>query len=139
MAAIIAQGGFNESPKLLEQYNSNLQAAVNRITRVLSDVNSVILDDATVQDIKRAARMASELGLQFGVQPSRLQLSRPEWRQVVVIGKEFHDCINADKSPGSKVGVDLVVCPGLNRIGDGKGDMSTRLCLLPCEVYPLPA
>ena len=137
MASILTGESAGEGGSLRRLNSANIQRTVDRISTVLSDISSSGLGMEAQAMVRKIARLTSELALQFGVQPSHLSLSLPARKQLVEIGKEFHDCIDGDINRGDRVLVDLVVSPGLNRVGDGKGSTERR-ALMPCEVFPLP-
>jgi hypothetical protein len=104
---------------------------------LLNKVSETPISKQIEDQIAQIASLASELGLQCGVQPAQLQLFTPSRGQEVQIGDEYHDYADGDSQRGSIVTVDLVLSPGLNRIGDGRGDMNTKIRLVPCEICPV--
>lgn len=117
----------------------NIRQTVNRIMGVLSDVsrlsNSLIRSEVE-DEILQMVNLAREIALQFGVHSAQLQLSFPNRGEQIQIGEEFHDCEDGDRYKGSIFGVDLVIVPGLQKIGDGRSDMSSKRIITPCEFYP---
>ena len=87
-------------------------------------------------EIRQMTNLACEIALQFGVHSAQLRLSAPNRGEQVQIGEEFHDCEDGDSHKGSVYGVDLVIVPGLQKIGDGRSDMSSKWTIVPCEFYP---
>lgn len=136
MAAVLKEGSSSSS-SLLSLYNANLRDAQNRISTLLWDVTGSPPSNEATETVKRLTTRASELGLQFGVQPSHLNLSQPGRQQQVEIGKEVHDCIDGDTYRGKHVTVDVLVSPGLFRLGDGKGNMMAKVLLTPCDIWPM--
>jgi hypothetical protein len=110
---------------------------VEKINTVLLDISAAAIAAELVDQIQDVATLAASIGLQFGVQPSQLRLSIPNREQVIEIGDEFHDCMDGDADKGARVSVDLVVSPGLLRIGDGRRDLRTKVPIVPCDFYPL--
>ncbi|KAI9786204.1 MAG: hypothetical protein M1839_007614 [Geoglossum umbratile] len=117
----------------------NVNQAVNRIMGVLSEVarlsNSTVKSEVE-DDIRRMANLSLEIALQFGVHSAKLRLSGASRGEQVVIGEEFHDCEDGDYNKGSPFVVDLVVVPSLQKIGDGRLDMTSKRTIVPCEIYP---
>lgn len=106
---------------------------------ILSEVsmlsNSNIRSDVE-DETHKMANLAHEIALQFGVHTAQLRLSAPLHGAQVQIGEEFHDCEDGDFSRGTLCLVDLVTFPGLERIGDGRSNMSSKQIITPCEIYP---
>lgn len=117
----------------------NMQQTVNRILGVLSEVsklsNSLIRSDVE-DEIQKMVNLAGEIALQFGVHTAQLRLSVPHRGAQIQIGEEFHDCEDGDFYRGTMYCVELVTFPGLERIGDGRFDMSSKQIVAPCEIYP---
>jgi hypothetical protein len=96
--------------------------------------NSLVRSE--VEDkIPQIANLAREIALQFGVQTAQLRLSVPTYGEEIQIGEEFHDCEDGDRYRGSVCAVDLVIVPGLQKIGDGQSDMTSNRIIVPCEIY----
>jgi hypothetical protein len=137
MASVLAADGGVTAQSLHEMYSANLREANSRISAVLFDVTGMPPTNEATRTIQRLTRLASELGLQFGVQPTHLNLSRPKPGQVVEIGREVFDCQDGDREKGKKVKVDLLVAPGIFKLGDGKGNLLAKIPLVPCDIYSL--
>lgn len=106
---------------------------------VLSEVSGLsnsFVPSEVVDQIRQMANLAREIALQFGVHAAQLRLSVPARGEQVQIGEEFHDCEDGDCNRGSICAVDLVIVPGLQKIGDGRSDMTSRRIIVPCEIYP---
>jgi hypothetical protein len=86
-------------------------------------------------EVKTIVRLAFEMAIQFGVNPACLSLLIPTAGEFVVIGTEYHDCEDGEEHRGTRSKVDLVVAPGLVRVGDGKSEMSKRYPIVPCEIF----
>jgi hypothetical protein len=117
----------------------NIHQTVDRIMGVLSEVsrlsNSLVRSEVEDQ-IRQITNLAREIALQFGVQTAQLQLSVPNRGGDIQIGEEFHDCQDGDSYKGEVCAVDLVIVPGLQKIGDGRFDMNSKRIIVPCEIYP---
>ena len=113
-----------------------MRAAADRIVDVLSQLAGQPLDGETIKSVQLVSRLAAEMGLQIGVQPSKVFFVCPERHRVVEIGKQYHHCMDGDADKGRRVAVDLVVVPGLVRVGDGKRNLEVQVLLSPCEIYP---
>jgi hypothetical protein len=85
--------------------------------------------------IPQIAYLARNISLQFGVQTAELRLSVPNCGEKIQIGEEFQDCEDGDLFRGSTCIVDLVIVPGLQKIGDGRSDMGSKRVIVPCEIY----
>jgi hypothetical protein len=118
-------------------FDNNIKACGDKITAVLSQAMQRTPSQTVAGLVQKLCRSAAELGLQFGVQPSRLVIFQPAFRQTVEIGKEVVDCVDADIHRGRKVKVGIVVTPGLRRVGDGKRDFQSDILLASCSIYPL--
>ena len=139
MASVIegGSGGSDAYPQLLDTYESNAAACGDEIWRVLGQVSGRPLNDKSRDSIAKLSRAGAELGLQFGVQPSHMQLIRPAHRETVEIGKNFVDCVDNVMRKGDRVQVDIYVSPGLTRVGNGKKDFHGSMVIVPCSVYPI--
>lgn len=138
--ALTASDGSNLAPdSLLARLNAdNLHQTIDRIMGVLSEVSrlSNSLVPSEVEDkIPQIANLAREISLQFGVQTAQLRLSLPTCGEEIPIGEEFHDCEDGDRYRGSVCAADLVIVPGLQKIGDGRSDMTSKRIIVPCEIY----
>lgn len=135
-----ASDGTNPAPdSLLAKLDAdNFHQTVGRIVAVLSEVsqlsNSLVRSEVEDQ-IRQLVNLAREVALQFGVQTAQLRLSVPNRGKEIQIGEEFHDCEDGDRYRGSVCAVDLVIVPGLQKIGDGRSDMSSKQIIVPCEIY----
>lgn len=138
---LMGGGKRNQSPgsPLAKLSADNVQQTVNRIMSVLSEVSELsgrpVRSDVE-DEIHKMANLAEEIALQFGVHAAQLRLSVPHRGAQIQIGKEFHDCEDGDFHGGTICLVDLVTSPGLERIGDGRSDMSSKQIVTPCEIYP---
>lgn len=137
--ALMASDGRNKHSQLARFDSDNINRTVDRIMAIFSEVsklsNSSVRSEAE-DEIRHMANLAREIALQFGVHSAQLRLSVPNHGEQVQIGEEFHDCEDGDCHKGSIYGVDLVIVPGLQKIGDGRSDMSSKRTIVPCEFYP---
>jgi hypothetical protein len=139
--ALTASAESNPAPdSLLAKLNAeNVHQTIDRIMVVLSEVSSLSnssVRSEVVDQIIQMTDLAREIALQFGVHSAQLRLSIPNRGEEIQIGEEFHDCEDGDCNRGSTCTVDLVVVPGLQKIGDGRFDMSSKRIIVPCEIYP---
>jgi hypothetical protein len=129
----------NKRSQLARLNSDNITRTVDRIMSLLSEVsklsNSSIRSEVE-DEIRQMTNLAREIALQFGIHSAQLRLSIPNRGEQVQIGEDFHDCIDGDSHRGSIFGVDLVIVPGLQKIGDGRSDMSSKRTIVPCEFYP---
>jgi hypothetical protein len=124
-----------QAEHLSRMHNENIKQCTVQMTNVLHLASSGF-DKSGVQDLLLGiAETAAEVAFQFGIQPATLQLSIPHSHQQVVIGDEYHDCIDADSFRGAGTDVELVVSPGVIRLGDGRANMNSRISLVPCQIY----
>jgi hypothetical protein len=109
-----------------------VDAAVRRILELLKRV-SPHTDDMDRKDLlRKLARMAMELALQFGVHTDRLELMTPKYCDLLTLGT---DCrVEGDSRRYVVVMVDLAVSPGLIRIRGGE-----RITIVPCDVILAPS
>lgn len=121
-------------------HNDNVSEAVNRIMTTLRQIATLAgatINERLEQEIVQVTNGVSELAFQFGVHPAHLEMKVPFPGDRVQIGPEYHECDNGDNARGTTVGVDLMVFPGLQKIGDGRSDMVSRRIIVPCEIYPV--
>ncbi|KAK4447402.1 hypothetical protein QBC34DRAFT_440146 [Podospora aff. communis PSN243] len=132
--AIAAESG-EVAASLRQLFNENLQAAIDGIMSILATGISCTVSADAVHEVVRSA---AELGLQLGVHPAQLELTRPKRETEVEIGPEFHDYADgANKDKGKKIRVDIAVSPGLNKLGGGAGNTDLKTALAACVIYPL--
>src|SRR5271154_7080687 len=129
----------NKRSQLARLNSDNINRTVDRTMGILSEVSK--LSNSSVRsevedEIRQMVNLAREIALQFGVHSAQLRLLIPNRGELVQIGEEFHDCEDGDCHRGSIYGVDLVIVPGLQKIGDGRSDMSSKRTIVPCEFYP---
>jgi len=134
MEGLMAEEESAPHSALRDTYESNIGHCGQKIQDLLLHSTGKRADEKDLSDLTRSA---AELGLQFGVQPSRMKLDRPGHKQVVEIGKGFVDCVDREINKGKTVEVDLFSSPGLTRIGDGRKDFEVEISLVPGQVYPL--
>jgi len=138
--ALRGSDGANPAPdSLLSNLNAdNIHQTVDRIMAILTEISR--LSNNTVRrevedQIRQFVNIAREIALQFGIQTAQLRLLVPNRGEEIQIGEEFHDCEDGDCYRGSACTVDLVIVPGLQKIGDGRSDMSSKGTIVPCEIY----
>jgi hypothetical protein len=90
------------------------------------------------QIISSIADLSLELALQFGVHPAELSLLKPEKGEWLEVGAEYNSCLGGNSGRGERERVDLVVAPGICRIGDGRKDTGARTPIVPCDIIPVP-
>ncbi|KAK3386788.1 hypothetical protein B0H63DRAFT_140782 [Podospora didyma] len=120
----------------------NIQQCIQRINEFLEEVSAISgvplyadLDD----DVSGIVRLCFEVALQFGINQAQLALLTTDPGQSAVIGAEFHDCEDADEHRGMRTRVDLMVAPGLQRVGDGRIDLAKVRVVVPCEIFTAEA
>lgn len=124
---------------VVKLYTANFSQAVDRIRSLLSHVallSKNVVSSEVDAKIDQIVRTAVDIALQFGVQMSQLRLVVPNRGQKIQIGEEFHECDDGDCNKGDFMTVDLVVFPGVQRIGDGRSNMTSKRTIIPCDVYP---
>jgi hypothetical protein len=55
------------------------------------------------------------------------------------MGEDFQDCEDADMKKGAEYFVELVVSPGLQKMGDGKSTKTKTRSIVACLIYPQEA
>lgn len=140
---MVLSGGGKRNPArhspLAKLSADNVQKTVDRIIGVLSEVSRLsnsLVPSYVEAEIHKMADLAREIALQFGVHTAQLRLAVPHHGAQIRIGEEFYDCEDGDSERGTVYQVDLVIFPGLERIGDGRSDMSSKQIITPCEIYP---
>ena len=133
----MGEDGQGGSTPLQGLYELNVTGAVQRVAAIMADATGAPLRSQELGQLKKAVTLAAQLGLQFGVHTGKLEFTWPEPGTRVVIGKEFMDEREGAMGSGRSVLVDLVVEPGLNRLGNGRGSVQEMVSLLPCQLVPL--
>ncbi|KAI9769805.1 MAG: hypothetical protein M1840_003799 [Geoglossum simile] len=137
-AALVANGGRDLAP-VAKLSADNVNQTATRIISVLSEVSK--LSDGRVSgdiedEVREMANLCFSIALQFGIHTAQLRLSVPDRGEQITIGDEFRDCQDGERYKGTVYAVDLVVVPGLQKIGDGGSDMTTKHIVVPCGIYP---
>lgn len=117
----------------------NVRQTVGRILSVLNEVakfSNNSLQNETEREVGLMVNLARDIALQFGINPAQLRVVVPRYGDRVQIGEEYHDCEDGDCSSDSFFTVDLLVVPGLQKIGDGRSEMISKRVIVPCEIYP---
>ncbi|KAH0537285.1 hypothetical protein FGG08_005910 [Glutinoglossum americanum] len=141
IVALTSTDGRNPAPDtpLAKLSAKNVNQTISRIMGVLSEVSKLsnsMVGREIEDEIHQMANLSLEIALQFGVHSAQLRLSAPSRGEQIMIGEEFHDCEDGDSSKGSAYVVDLVIVPGLQKVGDGRSDMTSKRTIVPCEIYP---
>src|SRR6187402_2878242 len=92
--AEISENHSSSSP-VVKASRRNQSLATKRILEVLSEVAS--LSNAAIKreikdQILEVVKLAEEIALQMGVNSAHLRLLKPNHKQQIQIGSEFHDC-----------------------------------------------
>ncbi|EPE07985.1 interaptin [Ophiostoma piceae UAMH 11346] len=122
-------------------YRQHCDSVVYKIRQLLDRITNNNTRPDALEAVPTIVNLAAELGLECGVQRAQIWLLIPKPNEIVTVGAEYADCLGAgsgdgDGDGGRDVKVDLVVSPGIVRIGDGRRDMAVRKALVPCEVFP---
>jgi hypothetical protein len=140
----IGAGGSNQvSPAAFPSLNMSTAYAQNssrvqtEILGVLDEVANGVVNGELQDSVPEITRLAGELALEFGAQRSQLGLMLPVRGDSIQIGEQFVDCTDGDGVKGSFVAVELVVCPCMFRIGDGRSDLQSGRTIFAGEIYPM--
>ncbi|KAF2496480.1 hypothetical protein BU16DRAFT_561296 [Lophium mytilinum] len=138
--ALAADGTLSHSESLLAQFSAeNTQIAADRVNAVLLGIAKLSgngLRKEVEEQVHEMVHVTSQIAIQFGVHTAQLQLLLPAIGEKVEIGESYHDCEDGDYNKGTVYTVDVVVVPGLQRIGDGRHDMTSKRSIVPCEIFP---
>ena len=128
--------GDQQPPGIAAQLYKKLQGDVrDKLYGILAEMTEHKVPPAVEEELPRIVRVAAELALEIGVQRALVSVVKPMGGEEVVIGDEFHDCLHGDSMKGQKFKVELLVSPGLLKIGDGRGNTSVRKSLVPAELF----
>jgi hypothetical protein len=135
-----ADRGLPTENPLCDMAQNNVSQTISRVLDYLQQAaalsNNFMRSEIEVE-VREMVQVTLEIALQFGVQPAQLQLYKSELGDLVTMGEDFQDCEDADMRKGAQYFVNLVVSPGLRKIGDG--GRSTKIitrAIVPCEIYP---
>ncbi|KAL1902657.1 hypothetical protein Sste5346_001099 [Sporothrix stenoceras] len=122
-------------------HRQHCESVVASIKQLLDRITGYATRPDALEAVPAIVNLAAELGIEFGVQRAQVWLVMPKRNDLVQAGPEYQDCLggtsdNNDKDHGRDLKVDLMVSPGIVRIGDGRGDLSIRKALVSCEVIP---
>src|SRR3569833_2004026 len=93
MEGLMAEEESAPHSALRDTYESNIGHCGQKIQDLLLHSTGKRADEKVLSDLSRSE---AELGLLFGVQPSRMKLVRPGHFHVVEIGMGFVDCVDWD-------------------------------------------
>lgn len=132
-------------------HRQHCDSVIASIRQLLDRVTGNATRSNTLDAVPAIVNLAAELGIEFGVQRAQILLVVPQRNDLVQEGPEYQDCLgsrggaaahgsgedgNKNNKGDRDMKVDLVVSPGMVRIGDGHGDLTFRKALVPCEVFP---
>jgi hypothetical protein len=106
------------------------------LLKALTTLSGHPLPPSVEKEVHDIVRLSSEYAMQIGVNPAQLFIGVPLHREIVQIGSEYHDYQNGDSDRGTPATVDLMVAPGVLKVGDGRSDLETRRSIVPCVFYP---
>ncbi|KAF2671474.1 hypothetical protein BT63DRAFT_477946 [Microthyrium microscopicum] len=129
--------GYFGIRRLSEKNRSDASEKIMRFLSGVVQLSGGNLRETLREEVDHITALAFQIALQFGIHPARLQLIIPQPDQSVQIGDEYQDCEDGNTNKGSIVTVDLVVLPGLEKVGDGRLDLNSKRAIVPCEVYPV--
>lgn len=118
-------------------YETNCARVERDILTVLHEVANGVVHGELQDSVPEIVRLAGELALEFGAQRSQLGLMLPVRGENVQFGEQFVDCIDGEGGKGSYVAVELVVCPCMFRVGDGRDDLLSGRTIFPGEIFPM--
>jgi hypothetical protein len=118
-------------------YAQNCTRVERDILGVLNEVANGVVHGELQDSVPEITRLAGELALEFGAQRSQLGLMLPIRGDNIQLGEQFVDCVDGEAAKGSYVAVELVVCPSMFRIGDGRSDLQSGRTIFPGEIYPM--
>ncbi|KAI0127154.1 hypothetical protein BJ170DRAFT_624443 [Xylariales sp. AK1849] len=119
--------------------DENVAKASSRILAYLSAIagrSSSYVSIKVKEDVQQLVNLAREIAMQFGVNTSRLEVCVPNRGDKLQIGDVYQDCENGDGDRGQVLRLDLLVVPGIQKIGDGRKDPTAQSTIVPCEFYP---
>ena len=120
-------------PMIKDSRDLNSKNVFQTLCMALSLVSSQNQDS----ELWRIVSNAVDLAIDMAEQRCRLQLFYPSINDAILINSETYESVNLSSNTGStKKIVQLVVSPGLRKIGDGEGkslDKSLDLC--PASLY----
>lgn len=138
-------GSGAPEPGVAIWHRQHCDSVVANIKQLLDRITGYATRPDALDAVPAIVNLAAELGIEFGVQRAQVWLVMPQRNDLVQAGPEYQDCLggvggttdNDKDHQGSRdLKVDLMVSPGIVRIGDGRGDLSMRKALVPCEVVP---
>lgn len=149
--SISGSGSGGPEPGVAIWHRQHCESVVANIKQLLDRITGYATRPDALEAVPAIVSLAAELSIEFGVQRAQVWLVLPKRNDLVQAGPEYQDCLggtadnsnnsnnNNDKDHGGHgrdLKVDLMVSPGIVRIGDGRGDLSVRKALVPCEVIP---
>ncbi|KAK3935292.1 hypothetical protein QBC46DRAFT_397856 [Diplogelasinospora grovesii] len=139
VSAVASEDGkkLSSDQAVVTPFVDNLAKVEQDILDMLNIVTNGQVGTEIKEKVSEIASLAGFLALEIGVHRACFGLSVPGRGESVQIGQEFVDCEDGDAARGEFETVDLVVCPHLFKIGDGRGDFTTLKSISPGEIYPI--
>jgi hypothetical protein len=121
-------------PGIVRFFNENCQDVERRILDLVQAATGRAAPVAVQQEVRKIPRLAGELAITLGAQRARIHLAGAQRGDVVRQDGTF-DVQNGGSRGGARA--ELLLSPGLVKIGDGRGDMETRRVLLSGEIFAM--
>jgi len=110
--------------------------AAKSLMNTLVEITESNVPEGIEADVCQFLSRAGELALCLGEQRARVQLLECRPGENVIIGPEFEHSFGAlGCERGEERAAQILVRPGLCKIGNGRGEMQTRRVLLPAEIF----
>jgi hypothetical protein len=132
------QGGHEDLRAL---YDKNIQGIVKLILDMLRKAalhsnGEAFVPEGIVKEVSSLVELAGHLALDMGVQRAQLIVVWQPWGDIIRVGEELNPARDEkQQAPGQELAVDMMLCPALLRVGDGREDLSTVKVIHAGEAY----
>ncbi len=105
------------------------------LLKALTTSSGYALLPSVEKEVHEIVKLSSEYAMQIGVNPAQLYIGVPLHKEIVQIGSEYHDYQDGDSARDTPATIDLMVAPGVVKVGDGRSDLERRRSIVPCVFY----
>ncbi len=130
------RGGELPKSQAADYFTANCDHVEEQLRKLLDEATGFAVSQTIARHIPEITQLAANLAIEFGASRAQLCLLAAKPEEHVEVGPCFHHYKDGASRKGAFLTVDLMVSPGLCKIGDGRGDMTARRVLVQSDIYP---